>query len=54
LAKFLYSAAMSADGFIAGPGGDDPYQGGEGEAIDTSTCSHTSAVTNLWYRVLSE
>ncbi|MBE1550416.1 hypothetical protein GGC64_004456 [Mycobacterium sp. OAS707] len=31
MAKSLYSAAMSADGFIAGPGGDLSWLDGEGE-----------------------
>jgi hypothetical protein len=31
MARFLYSATMSLDGFIAGPGGDDPHRGTERE-----------------------
>ena len=38
MAKLLYSATMSLDGFIAGPGGDmswlSEHLGGENEAAD--------------------
>jgi hypothetical protein len=46
MGKLLYSATMSADGFIAGPGGDmswlAPLIGVEVESL----------ATHIWFRVL--
>jgi len=55
MTRFLYSAAMSLDGFIAGPGGDMSwvvdYLGGKTVRLNQISVTHTQQVANLRYRV---